>query len=1045
MQAGAPFRRGHPVFGQGLRPGLRKELGGEGLVAEVRGAALGQGAGELRVGVAVGHALLKGADPGGVGGRGLFRVRGFGAGFRFRVCPEVVDDKGHGERLFRRKDRQEADGGVGGPGSQQGGVRVLQEGQKTPVVERVGPKDLQRRHGLSSVEPGGNAAQCALERVVLHVFLRGVAGREDQLFLRAGHGDIEDPESLRTLAAQGGLFHGGMDEGGVGKAGVWLTALQSDAQFGVQDEALVQLAVIELVLEVGDNTDFELQPLALVDGHDLHDVGVGGQGGGHVQRAVLFPEPVHVPDEAGGAAGTVGVVAVRVVEQHLQVGHPLLADVHGADNGVVGGLLIDAPQQFAGAHGEGERAVGAQLVQELCAVGISVLFTFQDRLIEVPFPRVHPEGRHFVFFESEEGRQQHGEERHVLDRVVDDRKQGQHGHDFRGVQEAGAGFGIDRNAGLGQHFAVCRGRGAWGPHEDGKVFIVQRTVGVLAFSDFFGDVPGDVRGLRLPFVDALLRDHDGEFHIGFFALRIAVLRAEIELFGLVIADFAHGPAHEPGEGVVDRPEDALPAAEILSEDDGGGVLVFLRIIEVVALFFREEEFRHGLAEAVDALLDVADHEEVVLREGGEDGVLQLVGVLVLVDEDLLELLPQVLCQLFPFKSLGGGVFHQEFERHEFGVGKVEGVFFAFEFGVDLVEPEDRVHQFLREGFEDAAVNGRIFRRREGVSRKLFLQFAFRELRFGLFAELQYGRGFSLRERRLFQLGNVEVRDGFRKGAPVLVFHECLQFFDLSNVPFDACRRPGIVEVGLCLLGIQNTEDAGPAPGPAVEGFQSGSLQEPVGSGRVIKERKAGFQPVPRGGIGPGVGVEPPDVLLNGGVVPAGGQEFHEAGEGGVLCGIELFQDPVHGVLLQDFLFGLVQHAEVRGNAEVLEVLPHEVAAEGVYGADVRGGEEHLLVLQVLVVRVFQQPIGDGFGEPVAHFGGGGPGEGDDEEFVGIAGVVRVQEPADAPLDKNSGLARAGGRADNEGAAPGVDSLLLVRGPLHVIRHGLPPPRRSFSP
>ena len=195
----------------------------------------------------------------------------------------------------------------------------------------------------------------------------------------------------------------------------------------------------------------------------------------------------------------------------------------------------------------------------------------------------------------------------------------------------------------------------------------------------------------------------------------------------------------------------------------------------------------------------------------------------------------------------------------------------------------------------------------------------------------------------------------------------------------------------------------------------------------------------RRGVGSRVGVEPQDVFFDGRVVPAGGEQLDQLQEVGVLFGIEFFEDLLEGGALQDADFGLVQHPEVRSEAELFEVLPDEVAAVGIDRADLRRGQEHLLLLQVLVGRVFEQFFGDGLREPGPHFGGGGAGEGDDEEFVGGAGMLGVGQTPDAPLDEDGGLSRTGRRADDEGAASGVDGFLLIRRPVHGLRHCRPPP------
>ena len=181
-------------------------------------------------------------------------------------------------------------------------------------------------------------------------------------------------------------------------------------------------------------------------------------------------------------------------------------------------------------------------------------------------------------------------------------------------------------------------------------------------------------------------------------------------------------------------------------------------------------------------------------------------------------------------------------------------------------------------------------------------------------------------------------------------------------------------------------------------------------------------------------MEPQDVLLDGGVVPTGGQQFDQFQEVGVLFGVEFFEDLFQSGLLQHADLGLVEHSEVRGEPQLFEVLADKVPAERVDGADLRGGEEHLLCLQMFVGRVLPQLFGDGFREAGAHLRGGGSREGDDEELIGGTDVFRIGQTADAAFDEDRRFAGTGRGADDESTAPGVDGFLLIRRPVHLLCH-----------
>lgn len=101
--------------------------------------------------------------------------------------------------------------------------------------------------------------------------------------------------------------------------------------------------------------------------------------------------------------------------------------------------------------------------------------------------------------------------------------------------------------------------------------------------------------------------------------------AVVELEGDAPAVFAE----ELAEDEIRRCEDGGVAAEILVQVDAAAIFPFPE-----GLVFPEEDARISLAEAVDALLDVA-YEEAVLpvgNEGGDD-LLKVIGILVFVHHD----------------------------------------------------------------------------------------------------------------------------------------------------------------------------------------------------------------------------------------------------------------------------------------------------------------------------------------------------------------------------------------------------------------------------
>ena len=80
------------------------------------------------------------------------------------------------------------------------------------------------------------------------------------------------------------------------------------------------------------------------------------------------------------------------------------------------------------------------------------------------------------------------------------------------------------------------------------------------------------------------------------------------------------------------------ASEVFLHKQGRGGSVGILLFGWPRTAVGGEHLRFRSAESVDALLDVAYHEPsaATLRQGGEDAILQVVGILVFVNEDIVE-------------------------------------------------------------------------------------------------------------------------------------------------------------------------------------------------------------------------------------------------------------------------------------------------------------------------------------------------------------------------------------------------------------------------
>ena len=110
------------------------------------------------------------------------------------------------------------------------------------------------------------------------------------------------------------------------------------------------------------------------------------------------------------------------------------------------------------------------------------------------------------------------------------------------------------------------------------------------------------------------------------------------------------------------------------------------------------------------------------------------------------------------------------------------------------------------------------------------------------------------------------------------------------------------------------------------------------------------------------------------------------------------------------------------------MLVEQVEAEGVDGADGGSLQKHPLAAEGRVARLCLTAAEQRLPDAGAELCGGGVGEGDDEEPVGVHGMFRVGDEPDGPLRQDSGLAAAGGGAHQQRTAPVVDGGTLGRGP-----------------
>ena len=267
--------------------------------------------------------------------------------------------------------------------------------------------------------------------------------------------------------------------------------------------------------------------------------------------------------------------------------------------------------------------------------------------------------------ESYEEGAEHGGERQVLQRVIQDLEEGDECLDFQVLHivivSGGNGGDVMVFQDLEQGGAF-RGDGAEKDHDvpildgtEGAVFIhhlsslldeaFDMAGDEAAFGVDFGDFLelGLVRLGQFAAIDEFDRDAaaDVVFRARFF------VASRIEGFGIAVGELQIFLCHELPEKVVDGGKDGGIASKVAVQVDALVALAFL--MEAVVL--GEENRGVCLAEAVDALLDVADKEAVMpVREEGGDELLNAIRILILVDHDFFVVSSDGEC------SFGGEVF-----------------------------------------------------------------------------------------------------------------------------------------------------------------------------------------------------------------------------------------------------------------------------------------------------------------------------------------------------------------------------------------------------
>ena len=278
----------------------------------------------------------------------------------------------------------------------------------------------------------------------------------------------------------------------------------------------------------------------------------------------------------------------------------------------------------------------------------------QKRVIIAAFAVYKANIRQFLLGEAEQRRAHDADEINVLPRVVNHAQQRHHRADLGSLEQTAALLGAGRYADalefrdVGRRLALGRAQKNYDVTrrdrtQCARLLVRHRKALVQQRTDTLRGQPCLEFGLvrRIVVLAESVRVHEQDLGLvpRVSGLRI-VVRTEVQRLLVRVHEVAHGLAHDGCKQVVARVQHGRSRAEILPEHNTAWLTVGgIRHLAEAAVFL-EENGRVGQSETVNALLDVADHEQVglVLRQCAEDGVLHGVGVLILVYRNLGELL-----------------------------------------------------------------------------------------------------------------------------------------------------------------------------------------------------------------------------------------------------------------------------------------------------------------------------------------------------------------------------------------------------------------------
>ena len=437
-----------------------------------------------------------------------------------------------------------------------------------------------------------------------------------------------------------------------------------------------------------------------MDGHDSDGV-VRCRTGRLRELGPLLTKRFHIADELEQAACAAGLITGNHFREAMDIGHALLAVAHCAEDVLGVGAVENFREDLAELVMRDEAAELRDHLDEVFCLFALLCVNLQGFIECRGVLFRDADLCKLVCRKSDERRREHGDERNVLRGVIQDLQERIERRDFGRIHDGAVLRRLRGDADVSERLDVVRRRALGGLHEDGNILCpnaAHLTGGLVhdgAVIEHIADAGGDVFRLDIDLGDRLhvfvtgrrcrrRLGVDGNELDGVILSRDEVRAARLERFVVSVGKAADRLGHARFHDGIRCVKDFGAAAEVLAQQDAARLPIRRLGVVLVGVVVTEEDGGVSQAEAVDALLDVADHK-AVLAVGNrvEDSFLYAVRILKLVDHDFRDSCGNGLGDV---RLLMRRFIEQEADGHVLQVAEIEhvvGFLFRLEARVEI--------------------------------------------------------------------------------------------------------------------------------------------------------------------------------------------------------------------------------------------------------------------------------------------------------------------------------------------------------------------------